>query len=265
MRIATKPLVLLALCLVVVVACTNASVQAGIVHGFNPVLSGSGGRLFISMAPETSGTLGDLIVGGPDKFGLQTEEVKLDGFGDTSEGWIRFPVQFDMSGQGLENIPTDLELRVDDLDFFPSLIGSKIIHTEVMELTFLRNFSDFSSVDPNAAPDLLIDISSYMSFRTGPAGIATNNVDATYEVSFVNDLGITDDDIAAVRLDNEFAILVKVKTTLESITSGKTTLSNTDEGIDFWSFSVAPEPGTMVMLILGGLGVLARRRRRRVV
>lgn len=264
----TKSTLMVTHCLVGLCVCLGLAATAGaatFIDGYNSVLDGTSGRLFVPLSAGTSGLLGDPITA-TKSVGLNNEIVTVTA-SNPAEGWVEFVLQFDFSGGGNFD-PTSFFILLDaeDIDFKPVTVASgKGTHTETLELTFMRDASDTVLTHT----PLLVNELNFGYYRQdidpGKTGfeMPTNNYQATYGFSLMGDLGATQADFTQdVGLDYEFALLVRVTSRLES-NGARFTLNNTDENIEAQATYIAPEPGSALLMLLGATVLRARRRRRK--
>lgn len=240
------------------------------VEGFNSHLDGTGGNLFVPLIDATSGILGELIPGESRVVGLDSEMTTLSGIGDTAEGWVEFLLQFNLGGSEVDIDPQSIELNLflEDVDFKPVLYGTKGVHTEWLDLTFLLDADDIDTLPPGTPPDFTLHTGNFGFYRQdvdpGLTGfdMPTNNATAHYLLSLMGDLGVTQADFDNdIDEDHEFALLVRLTSHVESLTNRSWSFRNTDEEIGTDLFFVAPEPGTLILLAIGGALLCIRRKR----
>ncbi len=214
-------------------AAVSSSAVAGI-SGGNPELDASGGKLYVPMTPGNSGQLGDQgAVGG---VGQAREKIKLTQ-GQETEGAVSFLLNFDLSGQVApdQDILSDsasLILRMQDMDFKPIQAAGAELY-EWMSLTLVPNVGDETAVTANALGDgggFVIDGANYGDYRDDGFG-ATNNSLSIYTLSLVDDLGVTDDQLAAIEQDMEFSLLVTIGSHITRTSRGGGTYRSTSESL----------------------------------
>jgi len=235
--------------------------------GQNDVLDTTS-SIFIPLKPETSGTLGDLIGGGPGRVGLTKDVVTLSGAGDFTQGWVLIPLLFDLSGElepGQKILSGMLQLTFRDLDFVP-LTGGGLMFREWLELEILRvgdgplgspflmNDTNYDSPDHNATDKNGDPLGS---------GFSTNNRIVTYEFDLVRDLGLTQAELDLISADRAFELNMTLYARLDRLSGGRITRNNTPEDVMPGDFGfVVPEPATVSLLALGMVLLVARRVRR---
>lgn len=244
-----------------VLVMLSGAASASFITGTNPILDSPGvdGNIFIPLQLATSGVLGDALGGG--KFvGLDRDTLVLDR-GSSATGYVEFMLIFNLSGEipdGMSAEPGSVAilLAFGDLDFVPVVIGKNIEYHETLELGFM---ADANGPIP-ITPDLIIDESNYDTFP-GPPDFPTNQEDVVYEIMLQSHLGVTDLEFENINSDHEFALYVWLRT--EHYNNGsRKTLTNTSESINnSFSFVAAPEPGVLMLMLTGSVGMLIRKRR----
>ena len=240
--------------------------HAEVITGSNATLDDNGGRLYIPLTPSASGTLGE------DGVGLSPDTVTLVG-GDSAGGWVDFALSFDvadaMGGEAVDPTqPLSLTLTFRDIDFRPVVSASgglRRTYRESLEMAFLRDAAD----DPGAGA-ITIDHTNYMTYRLTP-GSRTDDRTCVYSLDLTADLGVTQADIDAMNADGEFGLYVRLASYVESYGRGRgrprsVTLHSGPEDLGgsfqvIASGSPVPEPAALGVLALGGIALIARRRR----
>lgn len=287
MTLLNKPW-LTSVCVVVLGLCVATDAIAMPVHATNDVI-GTKGRIYIPLQPETSGGVGTLILQAPTNprrrpkkhiVGLKRDKVRLDVANPVSTGYVTMFSAFDLSGEFSEEFPVvdrsadmTMTLTGKDLDFLPDN-KRKLNFRESLLITLV----DSNDMPIEGAGSLLIDDGTagehYMQFRQdvdrkGRPVTRTNRKKATYEVSLMSLFGSNIngrmDFITMLNEEQKF----KVKLTLASHmqftgTRGRKRVRNTRESIGgpLLMFGVAPEPGALSVLAIGGIVLAVRRRRR---
>lgn len=276
---------LMALCALLGVLGVAKNAAAMPIHSTNGVTD-PGAKLYIPLRPETSGGLGTVIVQAasgrrrPKRYvvGLKKDKVLLNVANPVSSGEVNMFSVFDLSSQLTEETPTIdpnsdmiLTLIFKDLDFQPVVVRRKVDFSETITLTLV----DSSGTPAAGASPLLIDKSNYMDFRQdvdrkGRPITKTNRKKATYELSLRRMFGADPqgwrDFIKQINIseDKELKLMVTMTSRMEFFgTRGRKKIRNTPERMrDALLFSVAPEPGTLSILALGGMAIAVRRKRR---
>jgi len=230
------------------------------VQGTNSILDGNGGSLYIPQMPGTSGELGDPLPGSSNRVGLDKDAINVSQ-GDVSQGWVRFILTYNIPYQPTADEWIEggvLELTLNDLDFNPvDAIGRNF--RESMELTFLLN-----ATDTPGPVDITLDSNNYHVFSDLDPGDATDGRRTVYSLDLGTDLGVTKPDFEAMETDLEFGILMTVRSRTERIAPGGRKYNNTLEKLNENIAALVingPEPVTGVLLAVGALGMLRRRRR----
>ncbi len=224
------------------------------VDGTNTVLDNNGGTLYIPLKQSSSGVLG---VGG---VGLSQDSVTLSGANPASDGYVSFLVEFDLSndlgaGDTVQDTGATLLLQFDDLDFV-TISGSGRAFWETVEIEFLANAGD------TPTGGLVIDKNNYTNYGGSPP---TNNTTRTYALDMKSDLNVGTSGFNNMSTDKEFALWVTLTADITYSKSSRYVSLNTPEDLDgSFNFTAqgVPEPASMTLLAIGGLGVLIRRRKR---
>jgi len=230
--------------------------------GTNDILDNeTGGELYIPFQPSHSGTLGDLIGGGPDRVGMQSDSIQLWLLNPSSSGSVTFELEFDISADlglfpEIDRNSMELLLTFDDIDFKTDVYSFYTLN-EILTLEFKADPGG-----PTSGTPLTIDESNYHVYSGMAPGHPTDNVVVTYEINLKDDLGIAEADFLDMEADKDFALQVTFEALLNR-TFDAPFVTNSSESIGN-SFVVTgiPEPATLVMMGLGSL-VLIRRRRNR--
>lgn len=233
--------------------------------GTNSVLDATGGSIYIPYSPLTSGVLGDSVGGG--KFaGLQAEDITLKS-GVTVGGSVTFKLVFDLSGEFgplevLDRATAGVVLNLYDIDFKPMMWGSglKTESWETMQISFLRDATDSG----HNGPSVTLDANTYGAYRDdGLIDGPTDKVTVRYELFFLDDLGLSQEDFDNIDADMEFALYVTLSCFNKRHGGSSVTIRNTPEllGHSFeFNKIILPEPATMALLAGGALALLRRRR-----
>ena len=241
------------------VLCLGSTSDAAI-FGTNPVLDANCGGLFIPLKPSTSG-----VLGASGTVGLVSDTVTLYADDAVSQGYVEFALSFDLSsmlvnpGEVVDPDTAMLSLVFDDFDFAPDVYSYFVLQEEV-ELSYLAN----AGASTPGTPDLVLDGTNYGSYCT-QGWVSTDNVERTYTLSLKDDLGVTQAEFDAMSADKEFALHVQCNGILTHTRyrCDGDSISNSSEQIEVsMEFLPIPEPGTALVVVLGGLAVLVRRRRR---
>ncbi|MCK4602749.1 MAG: hypothetical protein KAU28_09800, partial [Phycisphaerae bacterium] len=200
MKSSGKRLIPVGLSIAVAVLWLATPVFGASITGTNPVLTASGGSLFIPLTPAASGTL---ATGGP---GWSSDSATVSGVGGTSSGFVSFVLSFDLSselgpGEIVEPITSNLVLTFDDMDFKPDPIGPTLLQ-EIMALTFLRD-----ATDAPGAVDLVMNNLNYGLYRPDGFG-ETDNTTVSYLLNMLLDLGLSNADFDDMNADKEFGLYV---------------------------------------------------------
>ncbi len=236
---------------------------AFVATGTNTVLDNNGGDLYVPLTPATSGVLG---VGG---VGLSTETVILRNSNTPMTGYVSFLIEFDLTdpnnglgpNQTVQENGASLLLQFDDLDFVPTHPSSGRTFWETMKIEFLANASDTPTGN-----GLTLDENTYGDYADGGA-VATNDESVWYTINMKTNaqnpgLGVTSSQFAAISSDREFALWVTISAINEYSGSPKK-IGNSPEHIgNSFNATGVPEPASMAMLAIGGIGVLIRRRKK---
>jgi len=245
--------VILAILGVILLPAFQQSSYGDIVYGSNGLLPANG-SIYIPITPESSGILGD---GGT--VGLKADKATLTGHGDSSEGSVAFIVTFPISleeGTWMSPIGSTLALRFVDLDFIPMAVG-KFLYSEQLALQFL---------DPAMNPIgnlLVMDDSNYDDHLTAPVA-KTDKTVCNYEFSLFTDFGLTEAQGKQISQNQSvIRLLATFGGRVEYAGYGSGTVFNTVENLQESAMVLAvAEPATLALLTVGGVGLLARRRRR---
>jgi len=217
------------------------------------------GRIYIPLQPTYSGVLGDPL-GGGKYVGLQSDTVLLTALHPVSVGSVLFELVFDVSseigaGESVDPATAVLLLNFTDLDFKPSGTSALVLR-ETLTISFRADAGG-----PTSGTTLTLDETNYGFYSGGVFG-ETNNATVAYEISLADDLHILQADFDNISADHEFALLVAMGAQAARIGSTGVSVTNSSENIaNSFLFAAVPEPGTMILLAVGG-GLLAVRRRR---
>jgi len=256
------------LILTALVLLASAVSQGAIVTGTNPVLAAHGNQFYIPLKASSSGVLGT------NGVGLSSDSVRLQN-SDSDSGWVDFKITFDLSSVLGPNeiidqsVPMRLKLKFNDIDFKPVVSrssGLEITFRESLGMTFLRDVGDAPT-----GVDILLATDNYMTYKTNP-GSATNNTLATYSLDLAPTFALSQADIDDMNCDKEFALALRFRSHSRSKDLWRwwnncVTLCNTPEslaeGFQFEFVTTSqppvPEPCTLAMVALGGVGVVLRK------
>ncbi len=234
--------------------------------GTNPFLpsDGSMADIYIPLQLSTSGVLGDLIGGGPDQVGLDPDSLIVSGANPTTSGDVAFELAFDLTGeiaQGQVITAGTIFLTFRDLDLL-QVSSSVMNYQETLTVVLLKDSGD----DANGAPSVTIDDTNLNSFLPAPTS-QTDETTLTYEIDIINAFFGGNPAAAAaffadLNADENFALELTMESEFEYLKSAKRTLNNSAEQIstqDFAFFAV-PEPATLMMLAMGSVALLRRRK-----
>jgi len=253
-------LVALSSCLVV--SCVVQESYGGLVFGDNDMLPPDRG-IFVPLTPETSGILGD-----NGTVGLVRDSVTLTGPGSLTEGFVTFPVEFALNpdpdnplvpaGEWIDPLATTLTVTFTDLDFMTYVAGD-LAYSEWVSIAFIDAQDSFVG---NA---VVINETNWLNYLADPQPPTTNNAQLSYELGMFSDFGIDENQAKALSLNQETVrVLLTLGSRLIHNGPGTSQLFNTEENLNenFLVFGVAPEPGSLILLTIGGTGLLLGRRRR---
>ena len=232
--------------------------------GSNSILDDANGRIFIPLKPATSGDLGSAVnfmsvpLPPGKKVGLHADSVTVGPSNPVSQGFVVFDLFFDIDEEVTPEFPIvaggQLFLNLFSINFSPQSVGS-ISHWETVALQFEAG----GTFAPNPTV-FTIDETNYGDRRTDGQGFdgITEGVWIEYEIDLTTHLGVTPAEFAQVSADEAFTVWV----TMASRTEGRgavVNLAETFHGRDV-AF-VLPEPSAAVMLAVGSVLWLVRRRR----
>jgi hypothetical protein len=224
-------------------------VRATVVTGYNGApYNLHNSNFYIPLKPSTSGTLGKPL-GGGKYVGLDSDTVQLSG-GAGSSGYVDFTFNFDVSGftpaEKLFLKDASLNMTFGDIDFKP-VIDDGLHFRESLKLTYA-----------DKAP-LVIDQANYGFYTTG--FIETNNRTVTYTVGLAG-LGITDTDAAVIVAAGQLDVAARFSSFL-TYDGGHcaASFSNAPETVNCALINPVPEPATSLLLGIGGLAVLIRKKK----
>jgi len=240
--------------------------------GTNSDLAGNP-NIYIPLQPSTSGTLGDLLGGGPKIIGRSPDSIVLNGNGASSSGWLDLVINFDISDE-LSGLPGSiitsgvLTMIFDDLDFRPFTTPGRAVYAESVDMAI------FVSVLPLGTP-LTVDDTNYdnpdfnatLLPSNTPAGadFDTNNQKVSYEFDMANHFGLSPADFAIISANGGFDLHLRLHAMVDHLRVAPDRVNNSSETVDEgdFQFNAVPEPGTISLLALGSLFVAARKVRRR--
>lgn len=233
------------------------------------------GNIYIPLSENSSGVLGEELPDG-SFVGLGADKVKLTTQYPTSSGYVDLMVDFDISGELApgEFIAYDSDMSMwinfDDLDFKTHETTVRKWN-EWLEIVLYDDLGELVV----GADVLVLDESTYMTYRQDFVGdekvTETNNVYATYgeisihDVFFGSDTASWNRFVDSLNETSEFKMLLTFHTEIELTRRKSLMLTNAIEQLDSSQIlieNIAPEPGTLSMLALGGLAMLARRKKR---
>ena len=254
---------LLAACLLLGFMLTGQA--AGGVIGTSEVLDQNSGNSYVPLQPATSGTLGDPL-GGGKYVGLNVDRIPLQGAGANRSGSLSFVLSYDLAGQfeeygpgvyeTIEKDSATLLLAFFDLDLI-EIVGSNHVFAERMELTYLSHVGGHGDT-------LVIDNDNVALYHDDGAAGETNGVTAGYTLSLRDDFGLSDGDFDKMVEDELFELEITLRSHTERTVAGGAYYSNTVEHVsNSFEFAVVrvPEPGVISLIGLGGVVLVARRRR----
>jgi hypothetical protein len=227
------------------------------IEGTNAALDANGRSLYIPLTHDASGTLGEADTA------LVADSAVLRHDGDTTRGWTSFVLDFDLTDalapdERVSPAWAVLTLTVDDLDFQVDADGGVELR-ESLTMSFLPH----GTGSPDGA-DLRIDESNFMDFLLMPAGFdGTDDRTLCYRISLEADMGLTDEDFAAINRDRRFGIFLQFEADAVSRRSGRICISNTAESFrNTFGATATPEPSTLLVLFAGAVPLILRRWRR---
>ena len=237
----------------------------GGVIGTSEVLDDNLGSFYVPLKPAASGILGDFL--GNDRYvGLGTDRILLQGAGASRSGFVSFVLSYDLAGQFEEYGPGDYEtiekdsatlvLALFDLDL-KEIVGLRSTFSEAMELTYLSHVGGRGNT-------LVIDNDNVALYHDDGAAGETNGVTAGYTLSLRDDFGLSDGDFDKMVEDELFELEITLRSHTERTVAGGAYYSNTVEHVsNSFEFAVVrvPEPGVISLIGLGGVVLVARRRR----
>jgi len=234
----------------------------GLVYGDNNLLPPDRG-IFIPLSPETSGILGD-----DGTVGLVQDSVSLTGPGTFTEGFVTFPVAFQLNpdplnplvpaGQWIDPFATVLTVTFTDLDFMTYVAGD-LAYSEWVSIAFI------DAQDSFVGNVIVINETNWLNYLADPPPPTTNDVQLSYELAMFGDFGINENQAKALSLNQETVrVLLTLGGRLIHNGPGTSQVFNTEESLNenFMVFGVTPEPASMMLLTTGAAGLLLRRRRR---
>lgn len=279
MELLNRTGVALTICLSLLLIPLAGRAGAAVVYGASDL---EDGNIYIPLSEARSGVLGDHTADG-SIIGLDAGKVKLTTQYPTASGYVELMVDFDISGELLpgEFIGYDSEMSMwinfDDLDFKP-VLSRTLDYREWVDIVLLNDIGERVA----DADIFTLDAANYLTYRQdldagGQLAVETNNVPATYgemsirDVFFGGNTEAWEDFVDSVNEahesgeGNEFGMLLTFNSALEMTRGSRLSLANSIEQLDSSQIlieNIAPEPGTLTMLALGGLATLARRKKR---
>lgn len=276
MKVFNIPLPLVSVFALLGVLVVPGSAFAMPVQSSNPIIA-LGADIYIPITPETSGMLGELVGMAPYQHivGLDPDSITLSAADNTTSGYVSLIADFDLSGDlagGMiidPNSDLPLGLVFADLDFNPvSQLGGQVVFREWLDLLLV----DADGVAIAGANQLTIDSANYLNFRqdvdgSGQQIVETDNVIGTYEMTlasmFAGDNAARSDFIDLLNEEQTLGLKLTFHAEIDYFGSGRVRFNNSPENMDDASlvFSVAPEPGTICLLLFGGVGLGFKARR----
>ena len=272
MKLLTRTGAALTICLSLLLIPLAGSAGAAVVYGAYDLVDGD---IYIPLTQSSSGVLGDHTTDGKI-IGLQPDSCTLTAQYPTSSGYVDLMVDFDISDElePGESIGYDsamsMWINFDDLDFNPVESRTRI-YQEWVDIELLNDLGERVA----GASTFTLDEASYLTYRQDFVGglpvVATNNVAATYGEMSIRDIFFADNTtgwesfIDSLNETEEFGMLLTFNSELEMIRGRRMVLTNSIEQLDSSQIlieNIAPEPGTLTMLALGGLSMLVRRKKR---
>ncbi len=263
----------LTVCLSLLLIPLAGSAGAATVYGTSDLFNGN---IYIPLTQEASGSLGDHTPGG-SPIGLVSDRCTLTTQYPTSSGYVSLMVDFDISDdlQPGESVGYDSDMSMwinfEDLDFNP-VENRKRIYKEWVDIELLNELGERIA----GADTFTLDEASYLTYRQdivgGQPDVATDNVAATYGDILIRDIFFSGNTagwesfVDSLNKTNEFGMLLTFNSELEMKGGRRLILTNSIEQLDSSQIiieNVAPEPASLSMLALGGLSMLARRKKRR--
>jgi len=249
--------------LAVLAALPAGEARAEMIIGTHDVLDAHDGQLYIPLCAQTSGELGEPTSQDPARLvGCRCDTLKLCS-GECTSGDVSFILLFELAeslspNQMIEPDSACVLLELGDLDF-KKTVESQHQTWETMTLAFLGIEDD--PEDPYLTV-LELDESNYGLYRDDGFG-PTNNQVVTYTIRLKDDLGVTDEQFAAIAAEGGFGMLVTMENhIMRTATSAWYRNSPERLGNNFQFAQVeVPEPGMVALVAIGGVIFLQRRRR----
>jgi len=256
--------------------CSSQAV-ANPATGYNAELADDP-NVFIPLQCDNSGTLGDLLDGGPKEIGRVRDSVTfLAGTsGDTSCGWLDFVINFDISSEITPENPLltggTLAMIFRDLDFKPVNFSDRIGFSEVMRLQIYLEgnpLGDMLTIDESNYDSPDFNATLLPSETPGGPDFDTDGALVRYEFDLgtpsPSGLGLSSPEFALISAAKSFDLFVELEACVTHLRDARDTFRNSSEMIDpssDFQFEAVPEPGTLALITAGGLLVGFRRKRR---